>query len=143
SVLSDAGVSIIHTRLLDFLGPQLPPHSLGRCVWEDGRLISDYQTIYFRDTFTMRGDAKTSYFKCGTCGFIGTVAFNPYALRGELGGGSIFIDEIFCLYLSEDLNRRFPWREFPDLQPVMITVRDTPLPDDPYPINGAEAHTVE
>lgn len=127
-----AGVDIIHEKLLAFLRPYLRDYVLGRCFWwVDGAVLPDYHSIYFRDYFTMRGDGTTSYYVCDGCGFIGGVSVNPYVLRSELPDGVAFQERATGLYVSADLARKLPWRQFPDLKPFMIPVRDEPLPDDP------------
>ncbi len=130
------GVAVIHARLLDFLRSHLPEYALGRCYWKDGTLVPDYHTIYFRDTILIRtGEIPCDYdfYECEECGILGISSNVPYVLRGELPRADVYQDEICCIYLCESLACTFPWREFSDVEPYILPIRDGLLPDDPLP----------
>jgi len=142
SIVFRGGVAVIHQRLLDFLRPHLPEHSLGRCFWRDGSLLPDYHSIYFRDYIFFRAGRESpryEYYECEICGLSGASSDEPYVLRSELPDATVFQDAIHCLYLSASLARVFPWREFRDLEPFTFPVRDEPLPDDPLPVGWRPA----
>jgi len=128
------GVAAIHVGPLAFLEPFMQGHVLGKCVWwRDHAIMTDYRSVYLRPGITVRGDSRTQYHVCAACRTIGSISYEPYVLRGELLPADVFQDPLACLYLSEDLARRLPWREFPDITPHVVPVRDEPLPDDPFP----------
>lgn len=130
-------IAAIHQTMLDFLGPRLPECCLGKCLWKDGSPIPDYHSIYFRDYILLRSGANSRNYNhkvCGTCGLITSCSDDTYVLKAELPTGKAFQDAACFLYLSESLARDFPWKNFRDLEPVEIPIRDEPLPDDPVPV---------
>lgn len=128
------GVGIMHERLREFLESHMRDYVMGRCLsWEDGTILPEYRSIYFRNVITLRGDEDTQYYICRCCGTIGVVPEAPYVLRRELPDAAVFQDRIACLYLGEDLARKLPWRQFPDVKACVIPVRNELLPDDELP----------
>jgi hypothetical protein len=143
SGLFRAMVGVIHQRLLDVLRDDLPAHARGRCFWEDGTEIPEYSSIYFPDTFIVRGHRKPRHppdrfpmnYVCQTCGAVlGASADELYVLREEMPEARVFQEPGSNMYLAEDVARRFPWKQFRDLEPWVIEVREEPLPDDPVPV---------
>lgn len=136
-VVFRGGVAVIHQRLLDWLRPHLPEHSLGRCFRKDELLLPNYHSICFRDYILIRAGKRSpgyEFYECKVCGFVGICSDECYVLRSELPDAAVFQDRIRCLFLSESLARAFPWREFRDVEPLVYPVRDEPLPDDPLPV---------
>lgn len=124
------GARVIRNDLLSVLASYLPEHVLGRCFWKDGTVVSGYKSIYFRRWIQDRGDATADYFRCRMCGFVGCSCEGLYVLRRELDASSIFVDRIGILYFSASFTRAFPWKQFPELRPWCIPIRDEPLADD-------------
>lgn len=134
-------IGVICERMLDFLSAYLPVHSLGDCVWEDGSAIPDYRSIYFRDYIMLRSGARSRNYNhnvCGTCGLVSSRSNDVYFLRSELPPAHVFQDAICCLYVSQTVAAVFPWKQFRDLKPVEIPIRDEPLADDPVPVRPYE-----
>lgn len=138
STVFRANVGVIHECLFSVLQGCLPGHARGRCFREDGSEIPECSSIYFRDTIIVRGRPNWPWYEpnaiCGTCGIVrGATAEELYVLREELPDGQVFQDWGSDMYLAEDVARQFPWKQFRDLEPLSIEVRDELLPNDPVP----------
>lgn len=126
------GVAVIRHDLLRLLERYLVDCAFGTCTNPAGERINGYHVIYFKRRIEIRGDADTHYFRCH-CGSLGTATEMPYVLRCELNDYGVFQDAVSELYVRETIAREIPWRQFPDIRPQLIPIRDDPLPDDPFP----------
>lgn len=133
SLVFQGGAAVIRTDLLAILQDHLPSHMLGRCLRPDGNEIGSHRTIYFTETIWLRGDRGAAYWRCRRCDFTGCVADQRYVLRGTLPDAEVYQDHVRELYFAEVFGHQFPWRDFPELRPVAVEVRDAPRPDDPWP----------
>lgn len=141
-----AGVKVFRKDFIDHISQYLSEFIVGRCFWSDGTVIDDHVTCYSDSYLVVRGNTKSKYYVCSTCGIIlSQLGRSPtYVLRRHLGNPLVYQNGFGGFLLDEEFALGIDWSPWPDVCLDAVGIRDTPidgqiLPGDPpegYPEEG-------
>jgi len=141
--VSECGGSIFHVRFIEMIRHELAGYVFGTCEEAGAGRIDECVTCYHKDILVPRGNEKSEYSICGTCGSIHFHWWRSektqYVLRCYLSDAAVYQDASGWLYLREDLAMSLDLSEWPDAGWRPIEVRDTPLDGRRLPIDPPDA----
>jgi hypothetical protein len=133
----DTGINIFHVNFIEQLYDYLSEYTIGRCLDKSGKVISDYVTCYGKSYILVRGDKKSKYWTCKTCGAIAQSGWSgpQYVLRSYLSDSRIYQDASCRMFIDEELASQLDFSPWPDAELEPIAIRDEPIDGQVLPID--------
>ena len=109
--------------------------SIGKCHLPNGQIIEEYVTCYTNTYIIERGDARSQYEICDTCGSITPIGWRgrQYTLRSYLTDAVVYEDAFNNLYIDEELALQLDFSPWPDADLETIEVREEPMDGQKLP----------